>query len=298
MASGYRPGSAVGLTAETAAHLELGAAYAVTLPGFEGPLDLLLHLIEQEQLDISEVSLVAVTDQYLRTIEQMERPAPGALADFLVVASRLLYLKSVRLLPKPPDSGDEEEDSGSALVRHLLEYRVFRRAADALRNRDETARVFPRPPATLVPAVMAERAPEFGELEAAMLRAALQKALARVAQVTPPPAVHPYPVTVAERMAEVRQRLRKQAAQGLPRLGFAALLSEVDTRIAVVVTFLAVLELVKQRELVATQEGTFGEIWLAWQEPDGEALSAAATDGQESAAEETGPDQAEDAEEP
>lgn len=298
MASGYRPGSAVGLSAETAPHLDLGAAYAVTLPGFEGPLDLLLHLIEQEQLDISEVSLVAVTDQYLRTIQQMERPAPGALADFLVVASRLLYIKSVRLLPKPPDPGDEEEDAGSALVRHLLEYRLFRRAVDALRARDGAMRVFPRPTVPLNPPVMGARAPEFGELEALSLRAALQKALVRVARVAPPPSVHPYPVTVAERMAALRQRLSTQSAQGVPRIAFAALLSEVDTRIAVVVTFLAVLELVKQGELAATQEGTFGEIWLAWQEPDDEGELPAATDGQERSAEETGPDQTEDGDEP
>src|SRR3954470_24105384 len=106
-ASGYQPGSVAGITGITSSDQRLGAGYAVFLPLFEGPLDLLLHLIEQEKLDISEISLVAVTDQYLKTIDQLEELAPGALADFLVVASRLLYIKSARLLPKPT-AGEEE----------------------------------------------------------------------------------------------------------------------------------------------------------------------------------------------
>ncbi|RIK55714.1 MAG: hypothetical protein DCC57_05005, partial [Chloroflexi bacterium] len=91
VATGAASAAGVGITNRDQAH---GAAYAVTLPVFEGPLDLLLHLIEKEELDISEVSLVAVTDQYLQTLEQLEEIQPGALADFLVVASRLLYIKS------------------------------------------------------------------------------------------------------------------------------------------------------------------------------------------------------------
>ena len=90
----------------------LGAAYPVHLPIFEGPLDLLLHLIEREELDITEISLVAVTDQYVQAIESLEEIEPGALADFLVIAARLLYLKSRSLLPKPrpPEEEDEEAD--------------------------------------------------------------------------------------------------------------------------------------------------------------------------------------------
>ncbi len=297
MASGYRPGSAAGLSAETSAYLDLGAAYPVTLPGFQGPLDLLLHLIEQEQLDISEVSLVAVTDQYLRTIAQMEQPAPGALADFLVVASRLLYLKSVRLLPKAPQVDDEEEDAGTTLVRHLLEYRLFKRAADELRRRDASGRLFPRPPGAFEPAGSSERTVEFGALDAGLLRAALHKALARITTVAPPPSVQPYTVTVAERMEEVRRRFAAPAAEREQRLAFSDLLADADTRVAVVVTFLAVLELVKQCELVAIQETTFGEIWFTLADSETEGGSAATHDD-EGGAEESGADQTEDAEEP
>ncbi|HXF64556.1 MAG TPA: segregation/condensation protein A, partial [Caldilineaceae bacterium] len=141
--TGARSAAGVGLSYRDQA---LGAAYPITLPIFAGPLDLLLHLIEREELDISEVSLVAVTDQYLRTLEQLEEIQPGALADFLVVASRLLYIKSMRLLPKPPPAeGEEEETDSDSLIRHLLEYRRFKEAASALRVREELGlRVFVR----------------------------------------------------------------------------------------------------------------------------------------------------------
>ncbi len=145
------------------------------MPLFEGPLDLLLHLIEQEKLDINEISLVAVTDQYLKTIDQLEELAPGALADFLVVASRLLYIKSTRLLPKPVMGDEDAEESGDNLVRHLLEYRQFKRAALDLRSReDEGNRLFVRPPNSVDLGEVSQKQPEFGELDVALLQKALQ----------------------------------------------------------------------------------------------------------------------------
>jgi segregation and condensation protein A len=242
----------------------LGAAYAVTLPFFEGPLDLLLHLIEQEKLDINEISLVAVTDQYLKTIEQLEELAPGALADFLVVASRLLYIKSTRLLPKPVTAG-ENEDTGDNLVRHLLEYRQFKRAALELRSRqDEGTRLFVRPPTAVDVAELGQQKPEFGDLDIALLQKALKRALGRIPVIQPPPQVHPYTVTVAERIESVRLLLAeaKQNAPSTPWLSFSALLSDSSLRLEIIVTFLAVLELVKQQEVVARQEATFGDIVL------------------------------------
>jgi segregation and condensation protein A len=263
--SDYQPGSAAGITGVTSPHQRLGAAYAVSLPLFEGPLDLLLHLIEQEKLDISEISLVAVTDQYLKTIDQLEELAPGALADFLVVASRLLYIKSTRLLPKAPSGGDDEEDTGDNLVRHLLEYRQFKRAASELREReDEGSRLFVRPPTAVDLGEVTQKPPEFGELDITLLQKALRRALARIPVEPPPPQVKPYTVTVAERIESVRSVMAdarmSQSSNG--KLSFSGLLGESTSRLEIIVTFLAVSELVKQRELVARQEATFGEIVL------------------------------------
>ena len=250
----------------------LGATYAVSLPIFEGPLDLLLHLIEQEKLDISEVSLVAVTDQYLKSIEHLEELVPGALADFLVVASRLLYIKSTRLLPKPAVGSEEEEDSAENLVRHLLEYRQFKRAAGELREREEEgARLFVRPPTAIDLSDLPDRPPDFGDLDSNLLQKALRRALQRIPVAPPPPKVQPYTVTVADRMVTLRELIATwqqhesaalPALTARPQLAFAALLAQATSRMEIIVTFLAVLELVKQQELFAVQEATFGEIVL------------------------------------
>jgi segregation and condensation protein A len=263
--AGYQPGGAAGITGVNSPHQRLGAAYAVILPLFEGPLDLLLHLIEQEKLDISEISLVAVTDQYLKTIEQLEELAPGALADFLVIASRLLYIKSARLLPKiTPENGDEEETADN-LVRYLLEYRQFKRVASELRGReDDGSRLFVRPPVAVDLGELTQQPPEFGNLDVAVLQNALKQALARIPADVPTPQVQPYTVTVAERIESVRSFLAdaRQSEQPTLQLSFAALLGESSSRLEIIVTFLAVLELVKQRELEARQDATFGEIVL------------------------------------
>ncbi len=261
----YQAGAAAGLSGISGQNRSLGAAYPISLPVFEGPLDLLLHLIEQEKLDINEVSLVMVTDQYLRTIEQLEELSPGALADFLVVASRLLYIKSMRLLPKPAQPDDEEEGDAESLVRHLLEYRQIKRAASGLRAREDAGgRLFVRPSTALDVGELLQKPLDFGDINPAMLQNALRQALGRIPVIPTQPTLQPYLVTVAEQIEVVRSRIAD--AQRLhttqPSLAFAALLGACRSRVEIIVTFLAVLELVKQRELVAFQELTFGEIVL------------------------------------
>ena len=241
----------------------LGASYAVDLAVYQGPLDLLLRLIEREELDITEVNLLAVTDQYLRAIEQLEEIQPGALADFLVVASRLIYLKSRSLLPKPqpPDEEEGEEDPGDALVRQLLEYRSFKQVASALHDREEAGmRAFLR----LAPLPEMERKLDLGDLAMDHLFKAVQRALQRIPPEPIVPTVRTYAVTVAEQIEKVRDAVRLSFAgnRAVP-VRFSALLSRGQTRMEVIVTFLAVLELIKRRELDVCQETTFGEIVLA-----------------------------------
>src|SRR5512137_2055525 len=102
--------------------------YQVRLPAFEGPLDLLLQLIEREKLDISSISLAQVADQFLAYVREMDQIAADTLADFLVVASRLVWIKSHLLLPQPLQPGDDEqeEDPAEALARQLREYKRFK----------------------------------------------------------------------------------------------------------------------------------------------------------------------------
>ncbi len=237
----------------------LGAGYTVTLPVYEGPLDLLLQLIERQELEISAVSLVAVTDPYLRTVESLGEVDPGALADFLVVASRLLLIKSRSLLPLPRSAAeleDEEEEPADALVRQLLEYRRFKEVAAALRTREEShLRAYVR----VAPPPDFEKRLDMSDLTLDHLYTALRKVLARLPKETPLPRVKSYPITVAEQMEHVRAAL---AGRSRP-LRFAALLSKHTERLEVIVTFLAVLELIKQEEVAVTQEALFGEILVS-----------------------------------
>ncbi len=250
----------------------LGAAYPVHLPVFQGPLELLLHLIERQELDISEVSLVAVTDQYLQTLQSLEEIEPGALADFLVVASRLLFIKSRALLPQPPAADEEEEENpGDALVRQLLAYRQFKQVAAALREREEQglrayARTAPVPKAVLAGSAAASP-PVLEPVGLEKLYAALRRVLERMPAESPAPRVHTYAITVAEKIADVRARMaacRQRSRQEGRRTGLAfhELLADSSWRMEVIVTFLAVLELIKRRELEARQTKTFGPIWL------------------------------------
>ncbi|MFN8493411.1 MAG: segregation/condensation protein A [Caldilineaceae bacterium] len=246
-------------------HQPLGAAYPVTLPAFQGPLDLLLQLIEKQELDISEISLVAVTDQYLQTIDQMQEVEPGALADFLVIASKLLYLKSRSLLPQPrPPEEAGEEDSTDALLKQLLEYRQFKQVAESLKNREELGlrsytRTAPRP--------TVEKKLDLSNVDLEKLRAALRKALQRIPNDPPMPRVKTYSITVAEQIEHVRTYLHTNINHTLTKperpISFTELLGRSWTRIEVIVTFLAVLELIKQREIQVVQDELFGEIMVA-----------------------------------
>ncbi len=235
----------------------LGAGYPVSLPVFDGPIGLLLHLIEREELDITDVSLVAITDQYLRAIESMREIEPEALTDFLVVAARLLYIKSRMLLPQP-DEEEEEEDQGEALVQQLLDYRRFREAAGELRLR---ASIGMRTAARGASPQL-ERRMDLSALTLERLAAAARKALLAMPDSPSAPTVRAYAITVAERIEAIRERIRSQANGRGRLMAFSGLLSESGSRLEIVVTFLAVLELVKRREISAEQEETFGEIML------------------------------------
>ena len=239
----------------------LGAGYAVHLPIYDGPIALLLHLIERQELDITEVSLVAITDQYLRAIETIQDIEPEALADFLMVAARLLYIKSRGLLPQPAEEEMEEKPS-EALIQQLLDYRRFKAATDELRLRTEIGL---RTSARLAPPPQMERRLDLSALTIEKLAAAAQKALRSLPSSPAPPTVRTYPITVAEQLAAVRARISShRSANGAANgaMPFSALLSHSRSRIEIVVTFLAVLELIKRQEIAAEQNETFGEIVL------------------------------------
>lgn len=234
-------------------------AYQIRLPVYEGPLDLLLQLIEREKLDISAIAIAAVTDQFLAHVRQIEDVQPEILADFLVMAARLVWIKSRILLPQsaPEADDEEEEDPAEALARQLKEYRRFKEAARLLRALEERGqRTYPRvaPPPELEARLLE------GSITLADLAAAAQRALRALPPPPPIPAgvVVPFTLTIRDQIGLIRA----QTAGGR-RLPFRALLQHARQRIEVIVTLLAVLELIKRREILATQDALFGEIMIA-----------------------------------
>ncbi len=232
-------------------------AYQVKLTVFEGPLDLLLQLIERQELDITTVSLAAVTDQYLEHIRLLdtEHLDAAALADFLVVAARLLYIKSQVLLPRPPGppAPVEEEDVGEALARQLREYKRFKQVAEGLRAREEAGlRSYPR----LAPPPRLETGFRLEGVTLADLLAAVQEALARLPDAEHVEnAVPPLAFSIDDQIAAITRQTASQR-----QISFRSLLQAAASRMEVIVTFLALLELIRLRQVIVTQQSLFGDI--------------------------------------
>lgn len=232
-------------------------AYQVQLPAFTGPLDLLLQLIEQQELDITTISLAQVTDQYLARIRTLPDIAADELAEFVVVAARLLLIKSRVLLPvSPRPSGEDEEDVGEDLVRQLREYKRFKQAALFLEQRDQAGlHAYPRtqPPFAFGPGW--EPRLDLSTLVIEDLRAALRAMLDEQSATGPGLNITPYTVTIADKIAHISRCLHSQQT-----VTFLGLLDDVTSKIEAIVTLLAILEMIRSRRVSVRQETLFGEI--------------------------------------
>lgn len=224
---------------------------------FHGPLDLLLHLIERSELDITEVSLLEVTDQYLRALRSQEQIDIGAMAEFIGVAARLLLLKSRALLPRDAeDVPDDEEDQGSdarALIEALREYRRFKHAAEFLREREVGHGTYRRevpPPAVPLPTGL-------DTVTLSSLVDVIREVMDRMPEEEPEAEIEREPVRLRDRMRSLVDQL-----QVTGRTSFRDLIQSATSRTMVIVDFMAVLELIKQRYLAAQQSDAFGDIEL------------------------------------
>jgi segregation and condensation protein A len=232
------------------------APYEIRLPVFSGPLDLLLNLIEQNKLDITAVSLIAVTDQYLEQIKRFSGEQLEQLMDFLSIGARLLLIKSRALLPKSPETPDDEyeEDPAEALARQLRSYRRFKRAAAHLEEREQLGlRTYLR----VAPPPALEHSLDLAGVDLDALVAALQSALDRadLKEDSVSVAVRPRTVTIEDQIRLLRRRVNDSG-----RVAFNELLSRRTTWSEVSVTLLAVLELIKRHEVNAQQPVLFGPI--------------------------------------
>jgi segregation and condensation protein A len=245
--------------------------YPIQLPSFEGPLNLLLRLIEREELDVTTVALAQVTDQYLERLAELEQSQARDLADFLVVAAKLVLIKSAALLPSPSKPSPEEDvqDVGDDLVRRLQIYRRFKEIADLLHAREESGlHTYIR----LAPSPRRAPEPDLSEVSLQDLLSLAQEAL----DLAPGPpvdvVVSPITVTVEEQIEHIELELAQTR-----QIVFRSLLSRATTRIEIVVTLLAVLELIKQDRVAVRQSNLFGEIVIQRPPQTPDAASTEAT---------------------
>jgi len=235
----------------------------VSLEDWEGPLGLLLSLIEARRLDVLSVPLGALAEAYLDALAGLTEDRIGNISAFVTVASQLILIKSRAILPRRPDPGelgelpDEGPDPEAALRARLLVYRAYRDAGAALQG-TALARVglFRREPAAAQAAALAgARAPNAPPLAVDLLRRALDGLVQVIAPPEPPPETLPRTVTLTQRAAIIRAALRYA-----PSVVLQELLAGVRDRVVITVTFLALLELMKRREVVVEQAIPFGPI--------------------------------------
>jgi len=229
--------------------------YEVNTPAYSGPLELLLHLIEREELEITGLSLAQITGQFLEYVTAMQERSADELADFLVMAARLIWIKSRALLPRPPQPlpDDPEEDPAEQLARQLREYKRFRAVAswfgdlEAMGSRSYV-RVAPPPDGSrrLAP----------GEIQWEDVLEALTQVLVGGDDSEPDVSMAaPVTVTVADQVTMILRATRRGST-----LTFRHLLAEATSRLEIIITLLALLELIRRGSIHVKQAALFGEI--------------------------------------
>jgi segregation and condensation protein A len=233
-------------------------AYHVQLASFAGPLDLLLHLIRKNEVNIYDIPISLITEQYLGYLELMQEMNLDVAGEFLVMAATLIHIKSRTLLPRPDPSQEDgalEEDPREALVRRLLEHQKYKAAADLLHDR-ETLRSaqFMRPDARVAEAAGDDYEPEL-EVDLFSLLAAFRGVLER-ANRRPPMVLPPEQISIEDRIQQLLGRLSETEA-----CGFEELFEDGDgSRGFMIVTFLALLEMIRLKLIRVFQAGGFGPI--------------------------------------
>lgn len=245
----------------------------IKLEGFEGPLDLLLHLIEQSELDVCEVPIARITDQYMAYLSAMREWELEIASEFLVMAATLLAIKSRMLLPRtdPEEAarldGEEEADPREELVERLLEYKKYKHLAEVLREfESRRSRVYTRPPADL--SAYAPEENPVGNLTPDDLFQAFVEVLSSRRKQPPVTRIVREEISVGDRMEELLRLLSENGGT----VRFSRLLHQRATREQIVTTFLALLELMKMKRVVCRQEQLFGEIIIIAVGEKGEGL--------------------------
>ena len=229
--------------------------YPVRLGTFEGPLDLLLHLIKKNEVNIYDIPIALITQQYLDYLELMTELNLDIAGEFLVMAATLIHVKSRMLLPRPdPTQEDPTEDPREALMRRLLEHQKFKAAAELLHEREiQRSAQWPRPDGRLADVIGETPEPEV-DVDLFSLMAAFRQVLER-ARHRPRVVLPPEQVSIEDRIEQLLARL-----SGTQACGFEELFADVESRGGMIVTFLALLEMIRLKLVRVFQQGNFGPI--------------------------------------
>jgi segregation and condensation protein A len=226
-------------------------AYTVQVEHFEGPLDLLLQLVEKNELEISDISLAGVTDQFVKYMEAQTVP-PEEMADFLVVASKLVYLKSKLLMP---DFNDEEMEEGMDLEAQLRQYQMFVEAARELNDRWNTGiKSYPRRAVLQKKRPISFVAPK--GVDVTVLLEAMNRVISRIEPIVRlPKAAIERAVSIHEKIRDLYARIGKHA-----KVKFSQFIKGAKHKQEAIVGFLALLELIKQKHVIVNQDSIFDDI--------------------------------------
>lgn len=234
--------------------------YRVQFEVFEGPLDLLLHLVKKQEVDIYQVNLTKIATEFVAYIEQMRELDLEVAGEFLVMAATLIYIKSRELLPvdqqvKPEGDDTDEDDPRFELIRRLVEYKKFKDAAAQLQTREgEMENIYERRPGKLEFTVE-DTGPKPGEVSIFELVNAVSQILKRFGARDEVREINADPHTVSEKIEVLRTLLVERS-----RVKFSELFERATSRAEVVCIFLAMLELTRMKQIVLTQGDEFGDI--------------------------------------
>ena len=232
-------------------------AFPVKLENFEGPLDLLLHLIKKSEVSIHDIPIALITAQYLAAIELLQELDLDVAGEFLVMAATLIHIKSKMLLPRPETAAGvegEAEDPRDALVRRLLEHQKFKAAAGLLHEREQLrAAQWLRPDGRVAEMAGDGCEPEL-EVDLFSLLTAFQAVVER-AKLRPRVVLPPEQISIETRIGQLLARLSETEA-----CGFEDLFADISDRSGLIVTFLALLEMIRLKLVRVFQSGSFGPV--------------------------------------
>lgn len=240
-----------------------------TLDNFEGPLDLLLHLIQREEVDIYDIPIARITEQYMEYMAGIDQIDLELAGEFMVMAATLLEIKSRMLLPKPPPmEGNEEEDGvdpREELVQRLLEYKRYKELSETFREWEELRRKMFTRPSVELDEVLNGPAP-LAKMDLSILVDAFKRVLDAVGDSSPVTTLRRERFTVRIKMIEVWNRIRS-SEEGIE---FSELFEGQASKLEVIVTFLSILELLRLKKIIAEQNKIWGQIHLqrASQQPE------------------------------